>query len=258
MEMNNFDLTPLRNEEHFKFLTDFKTRVEEATPAALFITELYSEFLPLYADEDKALEYIRGSAITENIGVADKRFNNVFTGFRGTVKQATKHFNPAKQQAAKNIWVVLNKYGIISDMPYLQQTGAATNLLEELAANHAASISLIHVDDYVAQLAVENDAVSNLMSSRIDESSVKTLLRMKEVRIQVGAVYKKIVERINSGINFNGPAGYESFVRKMNEIIDYNANTLALRKGRSASGEEPGSGEGEVNEGNDVKINPLP
>lgn len=258
MEINNFDLIPLRNEEHFKFFTDFKTRVEEATPAALFIAELYSEFLPLYADEDKALEYIRGSALTENIENADKRFNNVFRGFRASVKLATTHFNPAKQQAAKNMWVVLNKYGNIAAMPYLQQTGAATNLLQDLAANHTASISLIHVDDYVAQLAIENNAVSNLMGSRIDESSQKTLLRMKEVRQQVDDMYKRIVKRINSGIEFNGPAAYETFVRKMNEIIDYNANTLALRKGRNASGEESGTGTGEVNEGNDVEINPLP
>lgn len=259
--IRNLDLNALQNEEHFQIQTDFKKEVIKATPESLSIGELFAAYLLLYADEDAATELIKKSSFTELVANADFRRDMVSTGLRSLVKVFTNHFDPAKQQVAKNMWVVFEHYGNIIDMPYKKQTGATTNLLNELNTNHAAGISLFHLDEYVAQLAIENTTVNDLMSDRFDEAAAKPLLRMKEVRAEIDVVYKKIIERINAGIIFNGPAAYEGFVRKMNEIIDYNANVIAQRKGRAAAGGESNEGgteNGETGTGEGGEINPLP
>ena len=90
----------------------------------------------------------------------------------------------------------------------------------------------------IAELENDNKNFKKTASDRVDESSVKTQLKMKEVRTKVDEAYKVITKRIDALIELNGETDYKTFVTKLNIITDKYNQTLAIRRGRNKGGDD--------------------
>ena len=149
------------------------------------------------------------------------------------VKSAANHFNSEKREAAARIQLIFDYHGNLTNRPYDEETAAISKLTEELL-KHAADITLLGLTEWIAELQANNKAFDDLKKSRYTETSSKTQLRMKEVRVLSDAAYAKVTEHINALMVINGEAAYAKHVNELNQRIDSYSKMLARRKGRNA------------------------
>ncbi len=210
--------------------------MEQYTPTALNIEELFTSFLSLYANADEALEIIRKSATTSQIAEADRVWDSIFRGFSDAVKSAQNHFDPAKREAAQRLLVIFNHYGNIARKPCDEETASIYNFLQDInSGTLAADVFLLRLDDWITQLDADNQIFEALMKNRYDENSAKTDLKIKSVRTETDRTYRDILDRLDILILINGDALYTPFVKDLNVHSEQFNNLIAQRKGRNAA-----------------------
>ena len=239
MEILQFKFSRLHNEEHFQYHTGFNDLVIQTTPAALQIVPQYVTYNLLYNNEKEALDFIRKSAVTDDLAIADDLRDFTFRGLSDTVKAAGNHYNPLVRQAASRVQVVFDHYGNLTLKSYDEETAAINSLISELNSNLADDVTTIGISGWLNELQANNTAFDTLMKSRYSEEAVKTQLRMKQVRLEIDAAYRVIIQRINALIIVNGESAYKVFVDEMNQRIEKFDNNLSIRSGRNAKDDLP-------------------
>jgi hypothetical protein len=232
MKTTKISLSNLRNEEHIQFQTEVKDLVTLSDAAKLNISEAFAVFLLVYAKENEALQVIRKSANTEQLADADWDRDHIFRGFADAVKSACNHFNPDKHAAATRFDIVLGQYGNVARKPYNDETADIIKLVQEARGAYASDMSLLSLTDWVDELEVKNQAFDTLMKTRFTGDAKKTILRMKQVRIEMDDAYHAIANRLDALMLLNGTETLEPFVRELNTRVDKYNNILAQRKGR--------------------------
>lgn len=234
MKILNVKSDRFRNEEHFQFQTEFKDLVENYTPGALNIADIFAAYLLVYLNEAEALDVVRKSAFTVEIAGADHLRDVTYRGLCDTVKGAANHFKPAKREAAVRLQVVLGHFGNINEKTFDQQTASISALINDLNTSYAADVATLNLAEWVTELHENNTAFEVLMNKRYSSDSERTQLKMKEVRIEIDAAYRAITYRIEALIIVNGPENFTPFVNELNVRIEKYNNNLAQRKGRNA------------------------
>ncbi|MDR2652936.1 MAG: DUF6261 family protein [Prevotellaceae bacterium] len=234
MKIKRFRNENLRNEEWFQFYTEFKTLVEQYTPAALNIDTLFATFLTLYDNADNTLEVIRKSAITEQLAEADNARDIVFRGFVEAVKSGLHHFDANRREAAKRLQIALNHYGNIARKSYDEETASIYNFLQEMNGAYAADVATLNLTDWITQLDADNRAFDALQQARYTEGEAKTDIRVVEVRKELDRNYRDILDRIDASILLNGETQYAPFVKALNIRVEHYSDIIAQRKGRAA------------------------
>lgn len=237
MQIKNVKSHELRNEEHFQFQTEFNDLVIRFTPETLGIDAAYAVYLPLYNNENTALDVIRKSDLTVEIADADHKRDTTYRGFCDTVKGAQNHFAAKKRDSANRIQIAIDYYGNINSKSYDEQTAAINSLVEDLNADYSADVATLGVADWINELQANNDSFEALMDKRYSGNAGITQLKMKDVRVEVDEAYRAITERIAALAIVNGAETYTPFVDELNVRIEKYNNTLAQRKGRKAKPE---------------------
>ena len=244
MKINGIQMSHLRNDEHFQFHFEVDKLIRKFGSAALKIDAQFLTFTSAYQDEDTALKKIMKSAITAEIQEADKQRDLIFRGMTDAYKAALNHFDTAKQNAAKRLKVVFDAYGNVSKKPLNEQTSAIVNMLQELNGAYSADCLTIGIADWATELRERNDAVSDMIRNRYDESAGRTDIVLKEARAKVDEAYRTITERINALAIVDGAAAYADFIRTLNIIIDKYSAIMAQRYGKKSPSPALPKGEG--------------
>lgn len=221
MEIQNFSLTGLTNEEHYKFMFDTDALIIAATASSLSIENDYVIFKEAFENEGEALGFVRKSSITDNIYDADLVRDTTLRGLKKAIESNSSHFKPAIRETANRLLVFFNTYGNVTVKSYEEESAAIIKIVSELKTTYAADINLLGLMEWVVELENNNNSFDQLMTNRFDESDDKTRLRMKSVRKEIDKAYKAIVKRINALIIVNGEATYTDFVNKLNLRIAY-------------------------------------
>ena len=234
MEILKFDLSKLRNEEHFQFQSEFKALVETNTAATLGIDAQFHDYVPQFKDEADALDVIRKSASTEDLAEADIIRDTTFRGLSDAVKAASRHFSPEVNKAAARLQPVFDHYGNLARKPFDEETAAIKSLTTDLQTTYANDATIIGIKDWVLELIKDNNQFETIKNDRYTEEAAKTQLRMKDVRTAIDSIYSTIVKRINALIIVNGETHYTNFVKELNLRIQNYNHLIAQRKGRNA------------------------
>jgi len=239
MQINKIDLTKMRNDEHFQFITEFKNAVNKYGGAEkLKIQSQYTQFLTLYVQEDEAFKKIVKSAITEEIQAADKYRDRIFRGMADMVKVALNHFDEGVLAAGKRLKILFDTYGNLAQKPLNEETSAVYNILQDLNNVYKNDAAKINILDWMGELQAANEKFSQLVENRYEESAMKTDLVLKEVRTQVDTVYKSMTERINAYVvvqEKDDETPFVEFIKFFNAIIEKYANLIAQRYGKLAA-----------------------
>src|SRR5665647_253784 len=242
MNILDFSLSRLQNEEHFKYQTGFKELIIKLTPAALGIEPQFSAYLPLYDNECDAINFIRKSDITDALTDNDAVRDYTYRGFADFIKSACNHYIPEMKQAALRVQIVIDEHGNIAAKTYDKETAAIISLISKLNQHYADDVTTLGIAGWLNELQANNESFDQLMNSRYTQETIKTQLRMKTVRHDVDDAYRTIINRVNALIIVNGEADYKEFVGEMNKRIDWNNNHLSARLGHLVSekkNEEP-------------------
>jgi hypothetical protein len=227
------DFAQLRNEAHVELNETVDRLIGNYPPEALGIVSQYQEYQPLFATEVSALDVIRKSEYTGGIYEQDRRRDEVFRGFAATVQSALYHFDPAKREAAARIGKIIETYGNIAAKGYDQETAAIDDLIRELATGESpARVSALALNDWIAQLAAENQTFKALMDERYKESSQRPATRMKAARLATDKALRNIFDQIEALALVNGIAAYQAFIKDVNAVLERYKNILAQDKGR--------------------------
>jgi len=237
MKINKIHSNNLRNDEHFQLHTEFIGLVTKETPLKLKIQSQFEAYLPLYGREDEALKKINKSSYTAQIQEADKARDEIFLGMAETAKGALKHFDPAVREAANRLKVVFYTYGNVAVKPLNEQTSAVYNLLQELQGRYAQDMATVGLIQWASELQTRNNAFSELMRERFDETASKCDIVLKQARAELDQSYFGIRDRINALVIVEGVADYEDFIRTLNAVIAKYTAILNARLGKKGKKE---------------------
>lgn len=239
MEFTTIRSSKLRNGEHAQFFTEVDELIDKETPALLQIEQQSALFKTALGNEFEALGLIRKSVITDELEVVDQPRDYTYRGTVGTAKAALNHYNAEVRKAAAKVMVVFDSFGNVAAMPYNEETIAIRKLRAELMGSCSAEVTLLGLEPWLNELEAQNNAFDTLMKERYSEEAGRTALRMKTIRIEVEAAYKKILKRIDALIEINGDENYKEFIAQLNiRVANYN-NTVARREGNKGDGDEP-------------------
>lgn len=235
MKILALNLKSLRNEEHIKFHNDVHGLITQYTPALLGIEAKMIAYVDAIGIENKALNPVRASDVTEEVSDADFDRDSTHRGFGGTIRSALKHFDPNVAKAAGRIYRLLDAAGDVTIKPYDQETAAINKLIEELEGAYAADVATVGVASWVQGLKAKNQAFDALLNQRYAENKAKFYHAMKAARFETDKSYRAIVKRIHALIEVNGEANFTDFVTELNQRIESRIQVLATRKGRNAA-----------------------
>jgi hypothetical protein len=235
--IEQFDISHLRNEEWFQFHSEFITLVQTFSPAAMGIHGLFPAHLALFNKADTMLEQLVKSLFTDKIKEADDLRDTTFRSFKATVKAFESHIEPTKKEAAKTLMIVFKKYGDIAKKSYNAETASIYNLLQDLHLTYQSEVNLLALTEWVQNLEAINQIFETLLNQRYDEQSGKPDMKLLEIRKSLDESYANLVKYIEAHLLLHpvedGTENLDTFVNKLNVIIKYYKNLLAQRHGRA-------------------------
>jgi hypothetical protein len=237
VKIKRIKLHSFRNEEWFHFFTEFKKFVEEQSPQALQIEEVFADFLILYVLADEVLEKIRKSPYTALVVKYDGRRDNTFRGMEDVVRSATRHYDPVKQEAAERVSLLFDHYSNLPTRPYNEETAAIYNFLQDLRGRYAAEAAILDLTGWANELERNNSDFEAAVLNRTHEAAENTAPSMVDIRRRADRCYLNIVERIEALSLIQGDAAFESFINLLNANIERYQRRLN-RKGSTAETNE--------------------
>jgi hypothetical protein len=217
----------LKNETHVQFNGSADSLFVKFDPQALAIAPLYMPYRNALNDETEALDFIRKSEFTQKIHDQDYVRDDIFRGFRDSLKGATRHFDPQRREAAEMLLNIFNHYGNIARKSLDDETAAINDINRELnMPSNAGALNLLGMTEWQSKLVEENALFTELMAKRYSESAGKTPLRMITARAKTDKFYHAIIAQLENQ-NLAGITLNEAFIKELNAVIARFRNILA-------------------------------
>ena len=244
-EIRNIDLTKVNNGAHRMFMESVAkilAEYEQAIAAHPKTKMLTAEFGKLLQQEKACMGLSRTSLRTAQIAEADHERDMLFTGFKAVVRAFTKGTNPKTKAAAKTIWLDIAGYRINNRMQLEQQTGVLYILMKKCLTQHAEEIELLHLTQYVTQLAASNDKVSQLLNLRLDEQTGIVKGALRATRLKMDEQFRLVVKAINARMFLNDDESMVPIADFINEMVRrYKREVIPHHKAK-ATNEESNAG----------------
>jgi hypothetical protein len=209
MKVIRFTTRRLQNEEWFNCGSEFKNLVETFGSNILGIQALYILFLPLLYTADKLLEILRKSSYTGGLVEADRKRDELFSGFCSAVMALQKLPVPAKNEAARHLYNLLRGYrSSILRVSYAKASSAIYNLLQDLRTDdYAPDVTLLGVTDWVTALKQAEEAFLEIYSKRQQESIKKYKGDLLNLRREADVLYTAMITNLDGQLLASGLGG---------------------------------------------------
>ena len=161
------------------------------------------------------------------------RSNNAY------IKAMTAHPNPELAAIAERLKAEFDKYGDVTNLPVVQESGALHNLIQDIQAIPAQDRSKIHYEEWFNALDTAENNYLAAVAARTDVRSEKEVGAVKRTRIEAEAAYTHLVDVVNLLAKLEGDTAYLPFINRMNVLIAEQKATLKARQTRAAKAKEP-------------------
>ena len=161
------------------------------------------------------------------------RSNNAY------LKAMTAHPNPELAAIAERLKAEFDKYGDVTNLPVVQESGALHNLIQDIQAIPAQDRSKIHYEEWFNALDTAENSYLVAVAARTDVRSEKEVGAVKRTRIEAEAAYTHLVEVVNLLAKVEGDTAYLPFINRMNVLIAEQKATLKARQTRASKAKEP-------------------
>ena len=241
------DLIKVNNGAHRMFMESVAkilAEYEQAIAAHPKTKMLTAEFGKLLQQEKACMGLSRTSLRTAQIAEADHERDMLFTGFKAVVRAFTKGTNPETKAAAKTIWLDIAGYRINNRMQLERQTGVLYILTKKCLTQHAEEIELLHLTQYVKQLAASNDKVSQLLNLRLDEQTGIVKGALRATRLKMDEQFRLVVKAINARMFLNDDESMVPIADFINEMVRrYKREVIPHHKAKATDEESNASNE---------------
>jgi flagellin-specific chaperone FliS len=233
MKVTRVYLHALRGEEHFQLMTTLMA-IFIVVPAQVmnFIGNFITALTELLQREDKALEKIRKSTLTDPIAEADELRDMVYRSIVLMVEAYLNSVILTESEAARRIRIVIDHYGNITRKNYNEETAAINNFIGDLRERCSDDLLTLNLTSRVNELESKNQEFNDLMNRRFEENAQLDDDTMREIRRSIDALYQQIIACLEVGSVLPDGEVFDDVIRQMNSRLEYYKTVLAQRKGK--------------------------
>ncbi|MDR2119842.1 MAG: DUF6261 family protein [Tannerella sp.] len=212
----------LRGEAHYQYLNLFDRLLNEFPAVIVMVKMFYDNFTSLLSQEKAIVDEQKSSDYTQQIAEADHRDDRLITGIRDTVEAALHHFDPEVVAAAQSLSLRLKAFGEIQAKSYEEEAAAINILLDDLkSAAFSSQVAFVGLTPWLNELTIAVADFERLLKLRNVEKADKPQQRLRTVRREIEAVYRDMVNHINSAATLDTTDTYTEFIKRLNAQITY-------------------------------------
>ncbi|MDR2811435.1 MAG: DUF6261 family protein [Tannerellaceae bacterium] len=205
MSILRFLVSKLRNEEWFRFHTEFFGLAKAYGLELLGILRIFALYEILYQEADDLLEILRSSFLTIDTTTADRQRDDMYRGFRDAVKSNLRILDDAKKAAAQKVYAIVRKYSdTIQRGGRSAKTAAIDNLLQDLTQGEgsvdlSAEIHTLGLEKWVDDLDAANTAFKQSLAERAGEAADRPEAgKLQQVRAKMDHYYVNMINSIDT------------------------------------------------------------
>jgi len=150
-------------------------------------------------------------AQTEDISTLDAQRDQALSAFLNALKAMLASPNAQKQQAARLLTFIRDKYTLSASDEYMKETTAIQQMVQEMEANMQAQAALAAtgLDDWFTDLKAKNEAFLQKMDERTEAQAGQQKGIVRETRLKAEAAYRNVVKAVNALAIVQVPEGYD-------------------------------------------------
>ena len=232
--VQSINFIALRDAEYLQFLSSTIDCVEENDPLILNIQPQLINLRNAFIASSDLFKLPQDSPLSKEILAVDKRRNAAILGISGIVRSYSKHFNTAYREAAKLLQRNLTLHGKkIYMMNYQEKSAIISSLTEDWEDNPtlAAASTLLHLDDWTAELKESNTAFIDLYILRTQEYGAKSTATFRQKRKEGMAAYFELIKHLKARAITNNAVDYTKVLRQIDASLEQYKTLLNGRKG---------------------------
>ena len=238
-QLLSIDLTRMDITTVLGFLFQIRELIRNNEALRTALSTVWSAFIQAYAAFDEAYAQQRKWAQTEDIETLDTARDQALSAFNAALKSMQSSPNAQKQQAAKLLMNIREKYTLDPSAEYMKETTAIAQMIQEMEENVQADQALTTTGliDWLQDLKQKNQAFLQKMNERTAAQAGQQKGIVRETRLAAEAAYRDLVRLVNALAIVEVPADldYTTIVNSLNAEIDHYKQILA-RKGATADG----------------------
>ncbi|MDR2119568.1 MAG: DUF6261 family protein [Tannerella sp.] len=222
----------LRNEAHLQFLLLVKKLLNGYSAVAAIVTELITPFFELISLESTLVDAVRASEYTEELVEADRRVDRDIVGINSAIESALHHYDEKVVKDAKILELRMKGFrGEIEKKSYEEESAAVKILVNDLLTTYSPQVATLGIGGWVGEINLAQAEFEQLFILRNAQIAARPKQKLREVRKEVEAVYRQIVERIEAYCVINGDKDCSGFIDELNgEIVYFNEHSHHQRR----------------------------
>ena len=210
--------------------------------------QFWTDFHLAYTYYDQVINPARKSLQTEELLNLDTARDNSLGAYHEALLGLQRNPNSEKRQAARLLLLNYDTFAPDRSQEYMKESELIDQMLKEIAdsAEMTAAVTLLGLDDYVADLAAKNEAFAVVMASRTASTEGASKGVVAAARTDLETKYQLFRRMLNVASIYEGDTDYRSFILSANAEVEHYKDILA-RKGVSTgsssnSGTTPSGG----------------
>jgi hypothetical protein len=200
--------------------------VQKLLEQHLNVAAIVAIFVPKFAEllerESELVDSIKGSKFTAEIAKADERIDRNIVGINSIIDSGLHHYDPNVVNAAKVLEVRMKAFrGDIEKKAYEEESAAVKILVKDFRQIYAAEATILGLGGWIDELAAAQEEFERLFIKRNTELAARPQDRLKEIRRDIEAIYRQMIDRIAAYILLNDDGSCNVFIEELNRQITY-------------------------------------
>ena len=234
--VNSIDCHSMDNTSVLGFFGQIKNLIAANAGLAANLSTVWTAYTAAYTAFDDAYAQTRKWVQTEDLTKLDTERDAALSAFLAALKALLTSPNQTKQQAAKRLQFIRDKYNLSTGDEYMKETTAVSQMIQEMEATQQSlnDLAATGLDDWFNDLKAKNTAFLDKMNERTEAQAGLQRGIVRETRLRTEAAYKDVVKLINALAIVEIPEGfdYNRPIDLLNAEIEHYRQILA-RKGIS-------------------------
>jgi hypothetical protein len=226
------DIQHYHNGDHVSF-NNLAVQILEKNASVIAEQELVDAYTNNVKVENTVYKLARNSEYTAKKITVDRQRNKLYSIIGEIVRLNMKHFNPAIRDAAKQVDNLMSAYRNLARAGYEAETASIDSFLTHIHSDsYAGAISILGLCPWLLKLKEANDLFKTYADNMMQEEIAKPDINMQSARRQSDIALHKIIARIESKINLNGPEPFIPFMEEYNISVKHYDSLLHEHYGR--------------------------
>lgn len=241
-QMLTIDLSRMDITTVLGFFQQILAQIRQNETLRTALDTVWGAFVAAYNAFDQAYAQQRKWEQTGDLKKLDDIRDDALRAYLNMLKAMLASPNAEKQQKARLLQTIREKYQLNPGDEYMKETTAIQQFVQEMDRNYQAELArkATGLDEFYEALKTANEAFLTKMNERTEAQSGQQKGIVREGRTQTEQAYRDVVKLINALAIVESPEGFrwDEAIGSLNAEIEHYKQILA-RKGSNGGDDEP-------------------